>query len=224
MTVSYIKGNIFTSKADVLVNPVNCVGVMGAGLALEFRLRYPEMYSKYIEICNKNLLNTGLLWLYKGHHKQVLNFPTKNNWKNPTKEKYLIDGLRKFSETYQDKKIKSIAFPLLGADKGGLTKESSLEIMMHYLKPLSLDVEIYEYDKKAHDDMFLKIKNMILNSDLEHISKETKIRKSTVENIKEAINTGQFYQINQLLSVNGIGVATIEKIYNLYTEKAAVEL
>jgi O-acetyl-ADP-ribose deacetylase (regulator of RNase III) len=221
LTVEYIKGNIFTSRVEVLVNPVNCVGVMGAGLALEFRLRYPEMYSKYREICNKNLLKPGLLWLYKSENIRILNFPTKNNWKNPSKEKYLIDGLKKFTETYEEKKIKSIAFPLLGADKGGLKKEKSLDIMMHYLNPLDLEVKIYEYDDKAYDDVFFKIKSIILNTDLDHLSNETKIRRSIIDNILKSISDNNFYQVNQLLNIDEVGVVTLEKIYQFCTKQTA---
>ncbi|OUE67218.1 macro domain-containing protein [Citrobacter freundii] len=207
MTVKYIKGNIFTSRAEVLVNPVNCVGVMGAGLALEFRFRYPEMYSKYLEICNNNLLKPGLLWLYKSENIRILNFPTKNNWRHPSKEKYLIDGLKKFSETYKKKEIKSIAFPLLGADKGGLKKENSLNVMMSHLNPLDLDVEIYEYDNNAYDDVFLKIKNIILSTDLDRFSSEN-----------------NFYQVNQLLCIDGVGVVTLEKIYSFCNKKSMTGL
>lgn len=224
MTVKYIKGNIFTSRAEVLVNPVNCVGVMGAGLALEFRFRYPEMYSRYLEICNNNLLKPGLLWLYKSENIRILNFPTKNNWRHPSKEKYLIDGLKKFSETYKKKEIKSIAFPLLGADKGGLKKENSLNVMMRHLNPLDLDVEIYEYDNNAYDDVFLKIKNIILSTDLDRFSSEAKIKKSVIENIIKSINENNFYQVNQLLCIDGVGVVTLEKIYSFCNKQSMTGL
>ena len=72
-----IKGNIFTSTANVLVNTVNCVGVMGAGIALEFRLRYPNMFLEYVALCKSHQINIGSLWLYKSEKKWI-----KDNWRN----------------------------------------------------------------------------------------------------------------------------------------------
>ena len=66
MTVKILTGNIWNSKAQTIVNTVNCEGVMGAGIALECRLRYPTMFERYKELCDTNLLQPGLLWLYKG--------------------------------------------------------------------------------------------------------------------------------------------------------------
>ena len=133
MNINIIKGNIFTSQCKALVNTVNCVGVMGAGIAFEYRLRYPIMYEKYIQLCENKQISIGKLWLYKSEDKWVLNFPTKNHWKYPSKKKYLHSGLKKFVETYESKGIEAIAFPLLGADKGGIPQNESLEIMESYL-------------------------------------------------------------------------------------------
>lgn len=122
--IKEISGNIFDSKREVIVNAVNCVGVMGAGIALEYRLRYPDMFSKYQIFCEDGLLDIGKIWIYgNGEPQRILNFPTKKHWKFPSKEEYLRKGLEKFVETYKEKKVQSIAFPLLGADKGGLGKE-----------------------------------------------------------------------------------------------------
>ena len=80
--IKIIKGNIFTTQCSTIVNTVNCVGVMGAGIAFEFRLRYPKMFEKYKEYCSKKYMDIGKLWLYKPEDgkKQVLNFPTKYHW------------------------------------------------------------------------------------------------------------------------------------------------
>ena len=153
-----IKGNIFTSTANVLVNTVNCVGVMGAGIALEFRLRYPNMFLEYVELCKSHQINIGSLWLYKSEKTWILNFPTKIDWKYPSKESYLHAGLKYFTEHFKILGIESVAFPLLGSQKGGLDPKRSLQIMTSYLDKLSIPVEIYEYDSKASDDIYLKFK------------------------------------------------------------------
>ena len=120
MPTKIITGNIFTTNCDVIVNTVNCVGVMGAGIALECRLRYPDMYVKYKSLCKRNLIEVGKLWLYKSDEKWILNFPTKRDWKFPSKAEFIHKGLQKFIEVYEQKDIQSIAFPMLGADKGGI--------------------------------------------------------------------------------------------------------
>ena len=81
----YIEGNIFESPAQVLVNTVNTVGVMGKGIALKFKKIYPEMYKNYRYYCENKQFNMGNLYLYKTPGKWVLNFPTKINWRNPSK-------------------------------------------------------------------------------------------------------------------------------------------
>ena len=86
LTLKY--GNIFNTEAQTIVNTVNCVGVMGAGIAYEFRLRYPQMFEKYRTLCdpnNPNRLTVGKLWLYQGNDRLILNFPTKTHWKMPSK-------------------------------------------------------------------------------------------------------------------------------------------
>ena len=148
------EGNIFDSKAQTIVNTVNCLGVMGKGLALQFKMRYPEMFTAYERICQDRLLNIGKLWLYKTENRWVLNFPTKYDWRKPTEEYYLELGLTKFMETYQQRGITSIAFPLLGASNGGLAPERSFEIMMRYLEECEIPVTIYLSNNSKDPSLF----------------------------------------------------------------------
>lgn len=136
-------GNIFDSNAQTLVNTVNCVGVMGKGLALQFKKRFPSMFVEYVKICNKGLLDVGKLWLFKTENRWILNFPTKYDWRYPSKEEYLELGLQKFVDTYQKRGITSVAFPLLGASNGGIDPAISLQIMESYLKQCEIPVSIY---------------------------------------------------------------------------------
>ena len=131
MSIVFSKGNIFNSKAQTIVNTVNCVGVMGKGIALVFKLRYPLMFDLYKEHCWNKRIAIGKLWIYKGESDApwVLNFPTKFHWKYLSKKEYLEKGLEKFCETYKEQGITSIAFPLLGAHNGGLDKNEVLDIM-----------------------------------------------------------------------------------------------
>lgn len=227
MTVKILTGNIWNSKAQTIVNTVNCEGIMGAGIALECRLRFPLMFERYKELCNKNLLHPGLLWLYKNDERWILNFPTKTSWKLPSKEEYLHLGLQKFTETFTSKGINSVAFPLLGASHGGISEAKSIEIMQDYLDKLDLNIEIYKYDEKAKDELFDEIKTLILsyNDNLELLSKETKIQKQYLENIIEGMKFNKsLCQINQLINLKGIGPATLEKIFAYKSTKKEVAL
>ena len=93
------------------------------------------------------------------------NFPTKRHWKYPSKVEYLEAGLEKFLETYQQKGIQSIAFPLLGATNGRLAEEVSLHYLQRYLSQCDIPVEIYRYDPTATDDLYEDFRRRWLPSD-----------------------------------------------------------
>lgn len=214
MSLTEIKGNIFCTKAQTIVNTVNCVGVMGAGIALECKLRYPEMFLKYVKFCEAGLFEPGKLWLYKQENPWILNFPTKQHWRYPSKESYLRAGLEKFVNTYEEKGIASIAFPLLGADKGGIPKDTSLSIMKEYLSNLPIEIEIYEYDPKVADPYYMKIQDWITTTDLQVLSQDSDIRVKYLETIKESMERGEVHQISQILNIKGIGLTTLERLLN----------
>ncbi len=141
--IQYIEGNIFDSPAQVIVNTVNTVGVMGKGLALSFKQRYPDMFERYKKACEKCQLAIGKLMLFYEPDHWLLLFPTKENWRNPSKLEYIEKGLLKFVDTYADKNIVSIAFPRLGCGNGELDWNDVRPLMEKYLKPLPIDVYIY---------------------------------------------------------------------------------
>ena len=141
--IRYIEGDIFKSPAQVIVNTVNTVGVMGKGIALEFKKRYPDMFQAYRDICDRRKLKTGTLMLYYEPDHWVLLFPTKENWRNPSRMEYIEAGLAKFCRTYAEKGITSVAFPKLGCGNGELNWSDVQPVMEKYLKDLPIDVYIY---------------------------------------------------------------------------------
>lgn len=141
--IEYIEGDIFDSPAQVIVNTVNTVGVMGKGLALSFKKRYPDMFENYKKVCEKHQLSIGKLMLHQEADHWILLFPTKENWRNPSKLEYIEKGLMKFVSTYTEKHITSIAFPKLGCGNGELDWNLVRPLMERYLKPLPIDVYIY---------------------------------------------------------------------------------
>ncbi|HQE61014.1 MAG TPA: macro domain-containing protein [Candidatus Latescibacteria bacterium] len=211
--ISVIDGNIFTSRAQTLVNTVNCVGVMGAGIALECRLRYPEMHDQYVSLCRRRMIEIGSLWIYKAPDRWILNFPTKRHWKEPSKEEYLHAGLRKFMQTYQEKQIESIAFPLLGAQHGGLRRDRSQELMESYLSECRIPIEIYRYDPMAPDDLYDRFCELLRDMTPEEIKVETGLRSDFVKRLLDAVHDPQVRQLNRLASLDGIGIGTLEKVF-----------
>lgn len=216
MPIKHIKGNIFNSNCQTIVNTVNCVGVMGKGIALVHKLRYPEMYLEYREHCKNKLIKIGSLWLYtkQGNAPWILSFPTKNHWKYPSKIEWIEQGLQKFVETYDKKCITSIAFPLLGTHNGGLDSNQVKRLMDEYLSICSIEIEIYEYDPKANDDLFSSFKAKWLSLDEKIIKAETGIQPQYSRKISEIIQNGEVNSMISLANFNGIGQKTLEKAFS----------
>lgn len=139
------EGNIFESNAKTLVNPINCVGVMGKGLSLAFKQKYPKMFINYQKFCSKNLIKVGILYPYSIDGEiRVLNFPTKKHWRHKSKTEFIEEGLKYFVNNYERLNITSIAFPPLGCGSGGLDFKFVYPIMEKYLKDLTITIEIYK--------------------------------------------------------------------------------
>jgi O-acetyl-ADP-ribose deacetylase (regulator of RNase III) len=210
-----LRGNIFTSKAQTLVNTVNCVGVMGAGIALEFRFRYPDMHEKYKHICKHKQLDVGKLWLFrpKDERKWVLNFPTKRDWKFPSKEEYLHLGLSKFVDSYVQTKIESAAFPVLGASKGGIPESRAIAIMQEHLSRCDIPISIYRYDPSAKDDLYEQFRTEFQKSSDRALSDQIGLRIDLVQKIRDAMDLPGINSISRLAAVQGIGLTSLEKSF-----------
>lgn len=137
-------GDMFESKCTTIVNTVNCVGVMGKGIALEFKRRYPQMYREYVDRCDAGDVRPGKPYVHdNGDGTKILNFPTKDHWRSPSRLSYVADGLDWFVEHYEECGIQSIAFPPLGCGNGGLTWEVVGPLMYGKLHDLPIEIEIY---------------------------------------------------------------------------------
>jgi O-acetyl-ADP-ribose deacetylase (regulator of RNase III) len=134
--------SVFDAPVTTVVNTVNCDGVMGKGLALEVKKRYPRVFNSYRKACERGTLTTGKLQLVKAEDRWILNFPTKDHWRAKSKLAYVEAGLKKFVATYKRKGITSVAFPPLGCGHGGLNWQDVQPLMQSYLESLP-DVRIY---------------------------------------------------------------------------------
>lgn len=143
--LTYRRTSLLESTAQTMVNTVNCVGVMGKGIAKDFKEREPEMFSAYKKICDQKLLSPGKLWLWKGAKSWVLNFPTKQHWRNPSKIDWIESGLKKFVSSYEALGITEISFPRLGCGNGGLDWDDVRPLMERHLKTLPIQVYIHDF-------------------------------------------------------------------------------
>jgi O-acetyl-ADP-ribose deacetylase (regulator of RNase III) len=139
----YVTTSLFESPAQTLVNTVNTVGVMGKGIAAEFKRRYPEMYESYRQHCKDGSLSVGKLFLYRSANKWVLNFPTKEDWRRPSKLEWIESGLTKFVATYTDQGLTSVSFPMLGCGNGQLEWDAVRPVMERHLKPLTIPIFVH---------------------------------------------------------------------------------
>ncbi len=147
--LTYVQGDLFTSPASVLTNTVNTVGVMGKGIAKDFKYFYPEMFTRYQQLCEADELTIGTLCYYRAHHKSVLNFPTKRHWRQRSRLEDIEAGLVTFVNTYTEHSISSIAFPQLGCGNGELDWEGEVRpLMEEYLRQLPIDIYIHIYDSR----------------------------------------------------------------------------
>jgi len=134
--------SVFETPAQTIINTVNCVGVMGKGLAAACSDRWPAMFDAYRQRCLNGELKPGKLLLYKTDTVWILNFPTKINWKYPSKIEWIEAGLQSFVRNYERMGITSINIPPLGCANGGLDWVTEVEpLIRQYLEPLS-NIEI----------------------------------------------------------------------------------
>lgn len=120
---------------------------------MEMSIRYPDLEKEYKTKCQNQEIKIGELWLYCEDHargQKILNFPTKNDYKYPSKQEYLELGLQYFRDHYKEYGVNSIAFPLLGANNGKIKPDVALDIMKKYLCDLDdILIEIYSFSKNA---------------------------------------------------------------------------
>lgn len=211
--LTIIRGNIFTTSAQTIVNTVNCVGVMGAGIALECKFRYPDMFQSYRLACGRGEIKVGTISLHRSTPKWILNFPTKNHWKDPSQLRFIESGLEDFVCKWNSLGIESIAFPVLGSQNGGLDSRDSEAIMLRYLKGIGIPVEIYHFDPAAPDDLFEAFKAQVLATSDDDLIFATGIRRDLLAKVRNALADSSICQIHRLAKVPGIGERTLERVF-----------
>jgi O-acetyl-ADP-ribose deacetylase (regulator of RNase III) len=147
--IHFVTGNILDSSAQALVNTVNTMGVMGKGIALQFKKQFPYNYKIYKEACENKTFKVGQLLVTEeesliGGKKTIINFPTKTNWRLPSEYEYIEKGLVALKKVIIEKNIESVAIPPLGAGNGGLDWQRVKKMIMEALSDVHCDIYIYE--------------------------------------------------------------------------------
>lgn len=147
--IKYVTGNILDSDAEALINTVNTDGIMGKGIALQFKKAFPTNFKLYQQACKDKIVDIGKLFTTKDSNitsgtKYIINFPTKQSWRKPSEYSFIESGLDDLIRVLQVNNIKSIAIPPLGSGNGGLEWERVKSIIEKKLSNLNTDILVYE--------------------------------------------------------------------------------
>lgn len=142
------QGDLLNADAEALVNTVNCVGVMGKGIALQFKRRFPDVFKEYTTACDRGEVQIGRMHVVPTGEimgpKYVINFPTKRHWRSPSRLEYINEGLQDLRNVLGELGIRSIAIPPLGAGNGGLNWSEVHPLIEEALQDFS-DVKVLLY-------------------------------------------------------------------------------
>ena len=141
----FTSGDMFDMTVDIRVNTVNCVGVMGAGVALAFKTRYPAMFSAYKKACDAGEVRPGLLHIWQSPTEWILNFPTKRHWRENSKYEDIEAGLKDL-RTYLDSlgRPVRVALPALGCGHGNLDWPRVANLIERHLATTSAEIFVFE--------------------------------------------------------------------------------
>ena len=145
----FTQGNLLDADAEALVNTVNEVGVMGKGIALMFKERYPESAAIYVEACKQKGVQVGRVLVTPAQHldgpRWIIHFPTKKHWRHPSRMEWIREGLRDLVGEVRGRGIRSLALPALGCGSGGLQWEQvRKEIEAAFASAPQVEVVVYE--------------------------------------------------------------------------------
>jgi len=153
--ITYKTGNILDARVAALVNTVNTVGVMGKGIALQFKHAFPENFKAYADAVNRKQIRTGEVQVVPVSSlngvQYIINFPTKNHWRYPSKPEWITAGLRNLRKKIEDYQIESIAIPPLGCGNGGLDWSVVKAEIESALQGLPVEIQVYEPSSAIRD-------------------------------------------------------------------------
>lgn len=205
-----IEGSVFSTDAKTIVNTVNCVGALGKGIALEFYLRYEGLEAEYKKACEDKTLRIGRPKLYiHNDSRWILNFPTKNHWRYPSKLEWIEEALKYFAKNYKKVDFGTIAFPKLGCGNGKLDWKDVKPLMIKYLDNLDIDVYICLGETEYVDEIEKKMVNAMEKIDILYLQ-DIGIPKAQAELIKCNL---PIKRMQELLNIKEIGKNSYVKLF-----------
>lgn len=182
MLIKYTTGDMFQSKAECLVNTVNCEGYMGKGVAYQFKVKFPKNNKAYVKECRNGNLRPGKVHVFVEGGITIINFPTKDKWRDNSELSYIESGLDAFIKILPELNVKTVAIPPLGCGNGGLKWENVKAIVEEKLEVVSekYNFLIYEpnqnYVQKAKEAPKLTVSSLILMKLKIESNSHTKLR------------------------------------------------
>ncbi len=150
--IQFKTGDLLAEDAEALVNTVNCIGVMGRGIALQFKNAFPENFKAYAATCKREEVRPGRMFVFEtgelSNPRYIINFPTKRHWREASRMEDIESGLCALVEELRQRKIRSIAIPPLGSGLGGLAWSQVRPRMEAALRNLN-DVQIVIYEPQG---------------------------------------------------------------------------
>ena len=147
--IEYKNGDLLMADAEALVNAVNCVGVMGKGIALQFKQAYPENFNRYKMACKANQVQIGKMFITDKSPRYLINFPTKQHWRDRSRLDDIRLGLKALVDDISRLKIQSVAIPALGCGNGGLSWNDVLPLIIEAFSEFP-DVRVLIYAPKVN--------------------------------------------------------------------------
>jgi len=147
--IEYTKGNMFECNADCLINTVNCEGFMGKGIAYQFKMKFPENNKSYVKACRAGTLTVGKVHSYVEEGITIVNFPTKDKWRENSKIEYIEKGMESFVELLPRLTVKRIAIPPLGCGNGGLVWAEVKKIVENKIFDISNDYDFIIFEPSS---------------------------------------------------------------------------
>lgn len=215
MSYREINGNLFASRADALVNTVNCIGHMGKGIALEFRRRFPQMFKEYQAYCDRKLLRPGQILPYRKGYPWILNFAVKDDWKYPSRIEWIEQCLAKFREWYPSQRLKSVAFPWMGAENGRIPLGKIQSVTRKYLAHLTdIRVEVYTFDPAAPDPLFDRLSKIPFILSVDEFAEKSNLQPRFAKAVYQLLQSGSAHGLRDITESEVLGKVSLDRLYS----------
>ncbi len=197
-------------NVPVIANTVNTKGVMGAGLALEFRLRFPSYFDNYRERCSRERPLPGSAWIFQEENSaKIISLFVKEDWKMPSKISWIRSSLKRAEEIITENNFERVAFPLAGAGKGGIDPQTSEDITKEIFESSNAEILLCldRIPSKIEESMMEQLRAMS-EPELKCLS----LRPSIIEKLLE--KREDVTRFREILDIRGIGIKTYSLLFN----------